>query len=48
MEELIRDVGEEKVVKSLQQVIKNNEIILNLQKQLITLKGENTEKKEKK
>jgi len=38
---LIRDVREEKVMKLLEQVRKNNEMILNLQKQLMTLKKEN-------
>jgi len=38
---LIRDVREEKAMKLLEQVRKNNEMILNLQKQLMTLKKEN-------
>jgi len=41
IEGLIGTVGEEKAMKLLQQVMKNNKIILNLQKQLITLEREN-------
>ena len=40
MERLIRDIEEEKAMRLLQQVMKNNKIILNLQKQLITLERE--------
>jgi len=41
IERLIRDVREEKAMKLLEQVRKNNEIILNSQKQLMTLEKEN-------
>ena len=44
IEILIRNVKEKKAMRLLQQVIKNNEIILNLQKQIIILERENTEK----
>ena len=40
MERLIRDIEEEKAMRLLQQVMKNNKIILNLQKQFITLERE--------
>ena len=37
MEELIRDVGDKEVMGLLKQVMKNNMIILKLQKQLLKL-----------
>jgi len=37
MEELIRDVGDKEVMGILKQVMKNNMIILKLQKQLLKL-----------
>jgi len=48
IEGLIRDVREEKAMKLLEQVRKNNEIILNSQKQLMTLEKENVKKKRRK
>jgi len=47
IERLIRDIEEKKAMRLLQQVMKNNKIIFNLQKQLIILERENTEKKKK-
>jgi len=48
IEGLIRDVREEEAMKLLEQVRKNNEMILNLQKQLMTLEKENVKKKRRK
>lgn len=48
IEGLIRDVREEEAMKLLEQVRKNNEIILNSQKQLTTLEKENVKKKRRK
>ena len=45
MEGLIRNVKEKEAMRLLQQVIKNNKIILDLQKQLVMLEKENAQKK---
>jgi len=37
MEELIRDMEEEKVTRLLKQIMENNVILLNLQKQILEL-----------
>jgi len=37
MKELIRDVEKEKVIRLLKQILENNVILLNLQKQLLEL-----------
>ena len=37
MEGLVRDVGEEKAMRLLKQVLENNMMLLNLQKQLLKL-----------
>ena len=47
MEGFIRNVGEE-VMRLLQQVMENNAKILELQKQLVTLKKKDTEKRKRK
>ena len=48
IEGLIRDMGEEEVIKLFEQVRKNNEMILNLQKQFMTLEKENIKKRRRK
>ena len=37
MEELIRDIGEEEVTRLFKQIMENNAILLNLQKQILEL-----------
>jgi len=46
IEELIRDVEEGKAMRLLKQIIKNNEMILKLQKQVVEL--QEVEKRERK
>jgi len=46
IEELIRDVKEGKAMRLLKQIIKNNEMILKLQKQVVEL--QEVEKRERK
>jgi len=37
MEELIRDIGEKEAMRLLKQVLENNVLLLNLQKQVLEL-----------
>jgi len=37
MEELIRDIGEKEAMRLLKQVLENNVLLLNLQKQVLKL-----------
>jgi len=37
MEELIRDIREEEVIRLLKQIMENNMMLLNLQKQILEL-----------
>jgi len=37
MEELIRDIGEEEVTRLFKQIMENNVMLLNLQKQILKL-----------
>jgi len=39
MEELIRDVEKEEVIRLLKQILENNVILLNLQKKLLELQA---------
>jgi len=47
MEGLIRDVKEEKAMRLLKQVLENNVMLLNLQKQLLELQVVEDQKKKK-
>jgi len=45
MEELVRDVGKEEVMRLLKQMLKNNVMLLKLQKQLLELQVAENQKK---
>jgi len=45
MEELIRDVEEEEVIRLLKQILENNIMLLNLQRQLLELQVVEDQKK---
>ena len=45
MEELIRDVGEEEATRLLKQIMENNVMLLNLQRQILELQIAKDQKK---
>jgi len=45
MEELVRDVGKEEVMRLLKQMLENNVMLLKLQKQLLELQVAENQKK---
>ena len=47
MEEVIRDVGEKEAMRLLKQVVKNNQKIIELQKQLVIVVRINAERKKR-
>ena len=45
MEELIRDIGEEEATRLLKQIMENNVMLLNLQRQILELQIAKDQKK---
>jgi len=46
MEELIRDIGEKEAMRLLKQVLENNVLLLNLQKQVLELAEDQKRRRE--